>query len=101
VRSQEQAADLARGVEAAVGATQIGVKQYNTGITTFNTVFQLETAQMQQQEQLALSQGNTALNLISVYRALGGGWEFRLQQNGGNPPPLASVPQPAAASVTK
>src|SRR5206468_3637804 len=80
LRSEEQARDLARSVEAAVAASQIGVKQYETGTIAFNTVFQLETAQVQQQDQLAIAQGNIALNLISVYRALGGGWEIRLQE---------------------
>ncbi len=79
LRSQEQAADLARSVEAAVGATQLGVKQYTAGVVAFNTVFQLETAQVQQQDQLALSQGSVALNLITAYRALGGGWEIRVR----------------------
>jgi hypothetical protein len=37
------------------------------------------------QNQLAIAQGNIALNLISVYRALGGGWELRLRQQPGVP----------------
>lgn len=81
LRSQEQAQDLVRSVEAAVAATQIGLKQYEAGTIAFNTVFQLETALVQQQDQLAIVQGNIALNLISVYRALGGGWELRYEKN--------------------
>jgi NodT family efflux transporter outer membrane factor (OMF) lipoprotein len=101
LRSQEQSASMARSVEAALGATEIGVKQYNAGTVSFNTVFQLETAQVQQQDQLVLAQGNIALNLIGVYRALGGGWEFRLQQGGGisvSPPtlPPSQAPPPEA-----
>lgn len=93
--SQEQARSLAMSVDAAVGATQIGVKQYETGTTSFNTVFQLETAQVQQQEQLVLAQGSTATNLINVYRALGGGWEIRLAQEGQPAVPPNSPPPPA------
>jgi len=80
LRSQEQAEDLARSVQAASAATQIGVQQYRAGTIPFNTVFQLETTQVVQQDQLALAQGNIALNLVSVYRALGGGWELRNQK---------------------
>jgi outer membrane protein TolC len=82
LRSREQAEDLARGVVAARAATQLGVQQYRAGTIDFNRVFNLETTQVQQQDQLAIARGNVALNLINVYRALGGGWELRLQQDG-------------------
>jgi hypothetical protein len=39
---------------------------------------------VQQQDQLAVAQGNIALNLIEVYRAVGGGWELRLQNDARN-----------------
>jgi NodT family efflux transporter outer membrane factor (OMF) lipoprotein len=94
VRSQEQAVDLGHSVEAAVGATQLGVKQYQTGTIAFNTVFQLETTQVQQQDQLALAQGNAAVNLVNTYRALGGGWEIRCQRGPDGPAP-AGEPAPA------
>ena len=79
LRSREQAEDLDRSVKAATAATQLGVQQYRTGTIDFNRVFNLETTQVQQQDQLAVAAGNIALNLINVYRALGGGWELRLQ----------------------
>jgi NodT family efflux transporter outer membrane factor (OMF) lipoprotein len=82
LRSQEQSQDLARSVTAATGALNIGRDQFRVGTIPFNTVFNLETTQVQQQDNLAVAQGNIALNLISVYRALGGGWELRLQQAG-------------------
>jgi NodT family efflux transporter outer membrane factor (OMF) lipoprotein len=81
LRSQEQAEDLARSVEAAKAATQLGVQQYRTGTIDFNRVFNLETTQVQQQDRLAVAAGDIALNLINVYRSLGGGWELRLQKD--------------------
>lgn len=80
LRSREQAEDLARSVKAAVAATDVGVKQYRAGTVPFNTVFNLETTQVQQQDNLAVARGNIALNLIEAYRALGGGWELRLRE---------------------
>ncbi|MGO8902167.1 MAG: efflux transporter outer membrane subunit [Isosphaeraceae bacterium] len=80
LRSREQAEDLDRSVKAATAATQLGVQQYRTGIIDFNRVFNLETTQVQQQDQLAVAAGNIALNLVNVYRALGGGWELRYQK---------------------
>jgi NodT family efflux transporter outer membrane factor (OMF) lipoprotein len=81
LRSQERAEDLARSVEAAKAATDIGVAQYRAGTIDFNRVFNLETTQVQQQDQLASAQGDIALNLIAVYRAFGGGWELRLRED--------------------
>lgn len=81
-KSREQAEDLSRAVQAASAATQLSLEQYRTGIVPFNTVFNLETTQVQQQDQLALVRGNIALNLIEVYRAVGGGWELRLESQG-------------------
>ncbi len=80
LRSREQADDLDRSVKAATAATQLGVQQYRTGVIDFNRVFNLETTQVQQQDQLAIAAGNIALNLVNVYRALGGGWELRVQK---------------------
>ena len=74
LKSREQAEDLARSVTAAAAATEVGVAQYRTGTIDFNRVFNLETTQVQQQDRLATAQGDIALNLIAVYRALGGGW---------------------------
>ncbi|MGE3241667.1 MAG: efflux transporter outer membrane subunit [Pirellulales bacterium] len=81
-KSHEQATDLRRAVQAASAATQLSLEQYRTGTVPFNTVFNLETTQVQQQDQLALVRGNIALGLIDVYRALGGGWEIRLTPPG-------------------
>ena len=66
---------------AAVAAAQVGVRQYRAGTIPFNTVFNLELTQAQQQDNLAVAQGNIALNLINVYRHLGGGWELRQQED--------------------
>ena len=113
LRSREQAEDLDRSVKAATAATQLGVQQYRTGTIDFNRVFNLETTQVQQQDQLAVAAGNIALNLVNVYRALGGGWELRLQRDEPmrdadnrrgdargaaarhRPPPARSLPGPA------
>jgi outer membrane protein TolC len=94
LRSREQAEDLARSVTAAVAASQVGVKQYRAGTVPFNTVFNLEITQVQQQDNLAIVQGNIALNLINVYRYLGGGWELRTREQC-NDAALASLPVPA------
>jgi NodT family efflux transporter outer membrane factor (OMF) lipoprotein len=82
LRSREQSEELARSVKAAASATEVGLSMYKTGTIPFNTVFNLETTQVQQQDNLAIAEGNIALNLITVYRALGGGWEIRTERDG-------------------
>jgi outer membrane protein TolC len=94
--SQEQAEDLAKSAKAAVAAAEVGVKQYKAGTVPFNTVFNLETAQVQQQDNLAVAQGNIALNLVNVYRALGGGWELRMPEDTSKVGPRAVLMPPAS-----
>jgi NodT family efflux transporter outer membrane factor (OMF) lipoprotein len=109
LKSQERSDDLARSVEAAKAATDVGVAQYRAGTIDFNRVFNLETTQVQQQDQLSSAQGDIALNLIAVYRAIGGGWELRLQEDhnvatapgsapGSGPVPPGEPPVPAATA---
>jgi NodT family efflux transporter outer membrane factor (OMF) lipoprotein len=91
LRSREQADALGRSVTAAVAAAELGVGQYRSGTIPFTPVFQFQTSQVTVQDQLAVAQGNVALNLINVYRALGGGWEIRLREDCGA---AASTDQP-------
>ena len=101
IKSREQAENLARSYAAAADATQVGLTQYRTGTIDFNRVFNLETTQVLQQDRLAQARGDIALNLISVYRALGGGWEIRLPRDAPRPgaaaPPSDVPPHVAAA----
>jgi NodT family efflux transporter outer membrane factor (OMF) lipoprotein len=103
LRSREQAEALAASVKAAADATEIGTQQYRAGTIDFNRVFNLETTQVQQQDQLAVAQGNIALNLISVYRSLGGGWELREQKakEHAAPPGVVSATSPVKQAVAE
>ena len=77
-KAQEQVRALVRGVESARDAVQTGSIQYRGGLVDFNRVFLLQTELVVQQDQLAVARGDRALNLIAIYRALGGGWQIRL-----------------------
>jgi NodT family efflux transporter outer membrane factor (OMF) lipoprotein len=81
LRSQEQAANLARASRAAKTATDVEEKLFSDIKADINRLFTLENTLVQQQDNLAVAQGNVALNLINVYRALGGGWEIRCQED--------------------
>ncbi len=78
LRSQEQTRYLNDSVTAAARTVDITREQYTQGEVDFTPVFLFESILTQQQDQLAASQGEIALGLIAVYRALGGGWQIRL-----------------------
>jgi outer membrane protein TolC len=88
LRSQEQADALARSASAAVAATRIEEQLFDQLRADVNRLFTLANSRLQAQDQTAVAQGNIALNLINVYRALGGGWELRLQTDGHDGGPM-------------
>jgi len=77
LNSQEQTQRLAESVTAADGGVKLVTIQYKNGAINFNTVFNLQLALSGQQDAYAVSQGNIALSLIGIYKALGGGWQIR------------------------
>jgi outer membrane protein TolC len=104
LRSQEQASALTRSAAAAVEAAKIEEQLFTEVKADVNRLFTLANSRLQQQDNLAVSQGGIALNLINTYRALGGGWEIRYQddlsdQSGttyitSEPVPLVPAPEP-------
>jgi NodT family efflux transporter outer membrane factor (OMF) lipoprotein len=100
LRSQEQADDLARSAAAALAAATIEETLFTDLKADVNRLFTLENSKLQQQDNLSVAQGNIALNLINVYRALGGGWELRLQQDKCGAERMESVPLPSEAAAT-
>jgi len=66
--------------EAAVSArrtTGLAMIQYKDGETGFTAVLNAFDSQLQVENALAQSRGQVLLALVSVYRALGGGWQIR------------------------
>jgi NodT family efflux transporter outer membrane factor (OMF) lipoprotein len=74
---QKVATSLERAAAAARRSTDLAMIQYKGGATDYTTVLTAEQAQLAVEDSLASTQGNIALAVISVYRALGGGWELR------------------------
>jgi hypothetical protein len=81
LRSQEQAKHLGESVGAAARTVEITNEQYNQGAVDFTPVFVFQQNLTEQQDAFAVAQGNIALSLIAIYRALGGGWQIRLNGN--------------------
>lgn len=87
-------------MDAAEKAARVALAQYRAGLTDFNRVALVEQNLVTQQDLLAQAQGDIALGLIEVYRALGGGWEIRLQALPGPVPIPPGIPDtPPAPAV--
>jgi NodT family efflux transporter outer membrane factor (OMF) lipoprotein len=75
--SRAQANYLHRSVVAAVGALHIATLEYQQGTRDFTTVLTAEQNLYQAQNNLVVATGNISTGLVSVFRALGGGWQIR------------------------
>jgi NodT family efflux transporter outer membrane factor (OMF) lipoprotein len=100
LRGRERADLQQRAVDSAVKAVDIALKQYQAGTTDFTTVTQVQQIQVQQQDLLAQAQGEIAVGLIQVYRALGGGWQLRCQGCSDVLPPGAATTSSRPAPET-
>ena len=65
---------LAAAVTAGRSAFELARFQYNSGLVSFQTVLDTQQSLLSTQDQLAVSQAKVTSNLISLYKALGGGW---------------------------
>jgi outer membrane protein TolC len=61
--------------KAAEHAVEISKAQYASGLVDFTTVLDSERTLLNLQNQLTQSDAQIIKNLISLYKALGGGWE--------------------------
>jgi NodT family efflux transporter outer membrane factor (OMF) lipoprotein len=80
---QLQAQSLTESVKEAQDSVELVQAQYKAGLVDFNRVFTTQAQLVTQQDQLAAAYGNIALSLISVYRALGGGWQTLVRNESG------------------
>ncbi|HEX5022399.1 MAG TPA: efflux transporter outer membrane subunit [Candidatus Binatia bacterium] len=71
---QDRSGALTQATQAAEGAAELAREQYASGLIDFQTVLDAERSVLSLQEQLAQSRGQVAANVISLYKALGGGW---------------------------
>jgi NodT family efflux transporter outer membrane factor (OMF) lipoprotein len=77
LQAQEAVDYLTRAVAASRRSADLAMVQYRAGQTDYTTVLTAEQALLRQQEQLAVARGDIPQGLVSVYRALGGGWQIR------------------------
>lgn len=77
LKAQEQVRALTRAVDAARRTVELSLIQYREGATDYTTVLTSQQSLLNQQDSLAVGQGDVPQGLVAVYRAFGGGWELR------------------------
>jgi NodT family efflux transporter outer membrane factor (OMF) lipoprotein len=73
--AQHRRADLGRSVTANKAALQAARQRYSQGAIDFLNVLTTQAQLLQSENDLADSDTQIASDLVSLYRALGGGWE--------------------------
>ncbi|MFD2055469.1 efflux transporter outer membrane subunit [Mesorhizobium calcicola] len=86
-RSQRQRrARLARQVEHLRQALSLARDRYNDGVTGFTTVLDTARTLLQAEQDHAQTTTDISINLVQLYKALGGGWELTYPSAPPEPP---------------
>lgn len=67
---------LVKNVASMREAVKLAQKRYQEGFSSFLEVLDAERTLYTSESQLAQSAADVSLNLVAVYKALGGGWDF-------------------------
>jgi len=70
-----------QSVQAAKRAADLSLLQYIEGVSLYQSVLDATRSLASQQDVYAQTRGNIAINLIALYKALGGGWEVRVNND--------------------
>ncbi len=74
---QQQAAALGLSVAAAKRSVDLALIQYRDGAVDYTRVLNTQQSLVRAQDDHIRSRGDIALNLVALYRSLGGGWQIR------------------------
>ncbi|HUN55710.1 MAG TPA: efflux transporter outer membrane subunit [Smithella sp.] len=75
VQEQKRRQALIDAAAAAREAVRLARDEYQAGLIAFTDVLESERSLLTYEDNLASSEGGVTTNLISLYKALGGGWE--------------------------
>lgn len=77
VYTQKEAEFLLKGITSSQKSMQLARLQYEEGFVDYQRVLDSTRSLTQKQDQYAQVQGIITTNYISLYKALGGGWQIR------------------------
>jgi outer membrane protein, multidrug efflux system len=72
--NRERVAALAAAVAAARSAAQLARQRYTAGLIDFQSVLDTDRTVLSLEDNLATSRGDGVIDLVTLYKALGGGW---------------------------
>ena len=81
LQAQQQSMFLGQAAAASRRSVNIALVQYRDGATDYTTVLNTQQSLLAQEDRLTATRGSIAQNLVSMYRALGGGWQIRAGQD--------------------
>jgi NodT family efflux transporter outer membrane factor (OMF) lipoprotein len=73
-QESERRAMLQRSTDESERSVKLVRELYANGLTDFQNVLDMQRTLWTQQDRLAASRGQVVLNLIRIYKAVGGGW---------------------------
>lgn len=86
-KENERRESLAKAVESAKTSVELSLHEYESGLVDFQTVLNAQKSLTSFQDNLAASDGAMTVDLISLYKALGGGWADAAHAPADNAPP--------------
>ncbi len=92
---RQRRARLARQVEHLRQALSLARDRYNDGVTEFTTVLDTARTLLQAEQAHAQSTTDISIDLVQLYKALGGGWELTYPDAPPEPPINAQRPSKA------
>ncbi|NLW81119.1 MAG: efflux transporter outer membrane subunit [Desulfovibrionales bacterium] len=78
-RNRERVRALANAVEAERNAAEMARQRYSSGLIDFQSVLDTERSVLSVEDNLATARADGVLTLISLYKALGGGWSWQTE----------------------
>jgi NodT family efflux transporter outer membrane factor (OMF) lipoprotein len=93
--------ELVKSVAANEKALGLAQQRYTEGIATYLDVLNAQQAVLTGQREVQNSTAMVATNLVSLYLALGGGWEDTFPTPGNEAPPNASIGQTLKTAITR
>lgn len=87
--------DLDRALAAARQSTKLASERYDRGLTDYLNVLDAERAEFDLEQQYVVTEQTAAEELITLYKALGGGWELH------EIIPAVKQPQPAIIAAAR
>ena len=78
---QHRKQTLTDAAAAAKQAAELAKNKYQSGLTAFSDVLDAQRSLLSFEDELAKSEGTVTTNLISLYKALGGGWKSAANNN--------------------